>query len=162
MDKHFLCILQTLTRQYGVHKWRPPYPPVTGHLKNITYLNIYQLVVCTACGATLHLSRLTRILYAHIIGAHSLRNQHGDPLPMSDLYNTNAPKKAVNVSINSDLLQEAKILKINLSATLEQELVHLIRQTRRAQWLKENRPALDDYNAFVEKHGVFSDGLRQF
>ena len=62
---------------------------------------------------------------------------------MSDLYNTNAPKKAVNVSINSDLLQEAKILKINLSATLEQELVHLIRQTRRAQWLKENRPALD-------------------
>jgi antitoxin CcdA len=81
---------------------------------------------------------------------------------MSDLYNTNAPKKAANVSINSDLLQEAKILKINLSATLEQELVHLIRQKRRAQWLKENRPALDDYNAFVEKHGVFSDGQRQF
>ena len=81
---------------------------------------------------------------------------------MSDLYNTNASKKATNVSINSELLQEAKVLKINLSATLEQELVRLIKQKRRAQWLKENRPALDDYNAFVEKHGVFSDGLRQF
>jgi antitoxin CcdA len=81
---------------------------------------------------------------------------------MSDLYNTNAPKKAANVSINSDLLRQAKILKINLSATLEQQLVHLIRQKRRAQWIKENRPALDDYNAFVEAHGVFSDGLRQF
>jgi antitoxin CcdA len=81
---------------------------------------------------------------------------------MSDLYNTNASKKATNVSINSELLQEARILKINLSATLEQELVRLIKQKRRAQWLKENRPALDDYNAFVEKHGVFSDGLRQF
>ena len=81
---------------------------------------------------------------------------------MSDLYNTKASKKATNVSINSELLQEAKVLKINLSATLEQELVRLIRQKRRAQWLKENRPALDDYNAFVEKHGVFSDGLRQF
>ena len=81
---------------------------------------------------------------------------------MSDFYNTNAPKKAANVSINSDLLREAKILKINLSAPLEQQLVHLIRQKRRAQWLKENRPALDDYNAFVEEHGVFSDGLRQF
>ena len=81
---------------------------------------------------------------------------------MSDLYNTNASKKATNVSINSELLREAKILKINLSATLEQELVRLIKQKRRAQWLKENRPALDDYNAFVEKHGVFSDGLRQF
>lgn len=96
-----------------------------------------------------------------IFYAHTLYETNRDP-PMSDLYNTNAPKKAANVSINSDLLQEAKILKINLSATLEQELVHLIRQKRRAQWLKENRPALDDYNAFVEKHGVFSDGLRQF
>jgi antitoxin CcdA len=81
---------------------------------------------------------------------------------MNDCYNTNAPKKAANVSINSDLLQQAKLLKINLSATLEEELAHLIRQKRRAQWLEENRPALDDYNAFVEKYGVFSDGLRQF
>jgi len=81
---------------------------------------------------------------------------------MSALYNTNASKKAANVSINSELLQEAKLLKINLSATLEQELIRLIIQKRCAQWLKENRPALDDYNAFVEKHGVFSDGLRQF
>jgi antitoxin CcdA len=81
---------------------------------------------------------------------------------VSDFYNTNAPKKAVNVSVNSDLLQQAKILKINLSATLEDELAHLIRKKRRAQWLDENRPALDDYNAFVEKLGVFSDGLRQF
>jgi len=81
---------------------------------------------------------------------------------MSDFYNTHASKKAVNVSVNSDLLQHAKILKINLSATLENELSHLIRQKRHAQWLGENRPALDDYNAFVEEHGVFSDGLRQF
>ncbi len=81
---------------------------------------------------------------------------------MSDFYHSKAPKKAANVSVNSDLLQQAKALEINLSATLEHELAHLIRQKRRAQWLKENRPALDDYNAFVEKHGVFSDGLRQF
>jgi antitoxin CcdA len=81
---------------------------------------------------------------------------------MSDFYDINAPKKATNVSINSDLLQQAKLLKINLSATIEDELAHLIRQKRRAQWLDENRPALDDYNAFVEKHGVFSDGVRQF
>jgi antitoxin CcdA len=81
---------------------------------------------------------------------------------MSDFYNTTAPKKAANVSINSDLLHQAKVLKINLSATLENELASLIRQKRRAQWLDENRAALDDYNAFVEKHGTFSDGLRQF
>ena len=81
---------------------------------------------------------------------------------MNDCYNINAPKKAANVSINSDLLRQAKALKINLSATLEDQLAHLIRRKRRAQWLDENRSALDDYNAFFEKHGVFSDGLRRF
>jgi antitoxin CcdA len=81
---------------------------------------------------------------------------------MSDFYNTDAPKKATNVSINSDLLQQARALKINLSATLEDGLAQLIREKRRVQWLDENRSALDDYNAFVEKHGVFSDGVRQF
>ena len=81
---------------------------------------------------------------------------------MSNCYDTTAPKRAANVSINSDLLQQAKDLEINLSATLEDQLAYLIRRERRAQWLDENRAALDDYNAFVEKHGVFSDGLRQF
>ena len=83
-------------------------------------------------------------------------------LPMSDLFDSNAPKKATNVSINSDLLQQAKILKINLSATLENELAQRVQQKKREQWLKENRLAMDDYNTFVEKNGVFSDGLRQF
>ena len=29
-------------------------------------------------------------------------------------------------------------------------------------WLKKNRAALEAYNEHVEKHGVFSDGLRLF
>jgi post-segregation antitoxin (ccd killing protein) len=33
---------------------------------------------------------------------------------------------------------------------------------RAEQWLKENKPSLNAYNAFVEKYGVFSDGLRGF
>ena len=30
------------------------------------------------------------------------------------------------------------------------------------KWLKRNRAALDAYNEYAEKHGVFSDGLRSF
>ena len=41
---------------------------------------------------------------------------------MQDLYDIHAPKKATNLSLNSDLLQKARNLKINLSATLEQAL----------------------------------------
>ena len=78
---------------------------------------------------------------------------------MSELYDSKAPKKATNVSVNSHLLQHAKMLKINLSATLERALTH---QVRWARWLKDNRAALADYNDFVEKHAVLSDGLRHF
>jgi len=35
-------------------------------------------------------------------------------------------------------------------------------EPRAVAWLEKNRPALDAYNEHVEKHGVFSDGLRSF
>jgi len=31
-----------------------------------------------------------------------------------------------------------------------------------ARWLAENADALTDANAFLERHGLWSDGLRQF
>ncbi|MAR90076.1 MAG: hypothetical protein CML06_04230 [Pseudomonadales bacterium] len=46
---------------------------------------------------------------------------------MQQPYNTQAPKKPTNVSINSDLLSKAKALKINLSSTLESALIELVR-----------------------------------
>jgi len=81
------------------------------------------------------------------------------------LTDTNAPrrrKKATNLSIDNDLLDRAKRLKLNLSQVVETGLVEAIRRHERAQWLEKNRAALDAYNDHVEKHGVFSDGLRSF
>lgn len=77
-------------------------------------------------------------------------------------YNPQAPKKATNLSVNSDLLGKARDLNINLSATLEQALIDMLRQRQREQWLAENRKAISAYNEHVEQHGVFSDGLRTF
>ena len=81
---------------------------------------------------------------------------------MHTLYDTAALKKPANLSINSDLLNKARALEINLSATLEAALATEEKRRRAAQWLRENKASLDAYNAFVEKHGVFSDGLRGF
>ena len=81
---------------------------------------------------------------------------------MDTLYNLAALKKPANLSINSDLLKKAKSLDINLSATLEAALAAEVKRRRADQWLKDNMASLDAYNAFVEKHGVFSDGLRGF
>ncbi len=71
-------------------------------------------------------------------------------------------KKPANLSIDSDLLDQARRLKLNLSKVLEAGLSESIRRHEREQWLERNRAALEAYNEHVEKHGVFSDGLRSF
>ncbi len=81
---------------------------------------------------------------------------------MSTVYNPNAPKRVVNVSINGELLNKAWALGIYLSATLEQALIEALKGKQREQWLEENRTAIAAYNEYVEAHGVFSDELRIF
>ena len=77
-------------------------------------------------------------------------------------YNPHAPKRAANLSVHGDLLNKAKDLDINLSATLEQALTEAVKQKQREQWLAENRSAITAYNEHVEVHGVFSEELRSF
>lgn len=71
-------------------------------------------------------------------------------------------KRATNVSINQGLLDAARALDINLSATLERALEAEVRARKRQQWLDENREAIDAYNEHVREHGIWSDGLRAF
>lgn len=77
-------------------------------------------------------------------------------------YNRKAPKRATNLSINSDLLTMARELDINLSATMEMALADAVNRGQRERWLAENRDAMAAYNEHVEANGVFSDGLRGF
>ena len=77
-------------------------------------------------------------------------------------FNPAAPKKSANLSINADLLQQAKQLNINLSQTLELHLAEIVRQAQSEQWLTENKSALEEYNRRIEVGGTFSDGLRRF
>jgi len=71
-------------------------------------------------------------------------------------------KKAANLSVDERLLARARHLKLNLSQVLEAGLADAIRRQEGEAWLKKNRAALEAYNEHVEKHGVFSDGLRSF
>lgn len=43
-------------------------------------------------------------------------------------FNTTAVRKSVNLTINSDLLHQAKALNINLSQTLERHLGEVVQQ----------------------------------
>ena len=81
---------------------------------------------------------------------------------MHEIYDTTAPKKAANLSINSDLLKKTRALNINLSATLERALREELARHEGARWVEENRAAIRKYNESVEQHGCFGDEFRDF
>ena len=81
---------------------------------------------------------------------------------MNLAYDYQAPKKATNLSINSDLLKKAKSYNINLSKSFESYLNELVKQKAEEAWREDNAQAIEVFNKRVERQGVFSDGLRSF
>lgn len=82
---------------------------------------------------------------------------------MSTLYfDTSAPKKATNLSINSDLLRQARELHINLSQTVEEHLAALVREAKQKQWLEENAGFIAAYNKRIEEEGLPLEQYRTF
>ncbi|MCC7312547.1 MAG: type II toxin-antitoxin system CcdA family antitoxin [Sulfuritalea sp.] len=71
-------------------------------------------------------------------------------------------KKAANLTVRADLLEEARARKINLSQTLENALAAELKKRREAEWLEQNKAAIEAYNREIAEHGLWSDGLRQF
>ena len=69
-------------------------------------------------------------------------------------------KRAVNLFVDSELLDEAKRLGINVSDTLERRLRNIVRAEQQKRWLEENREAFASINAFIDSHGLLSSRLR--
>lgn len=78
------------------------------------------------------------------------------------VYDKSAPKRAVNVSINTDLAAKAKALGVNLSEALEARLAELVAAAERHRWLAENAGAIDAYNERVADGTILSDFERPF
>ena len=73
-----------------------------------------------------------------------------------------APKRATNISLRSDLIDEARRLNINISQACERGLEKEVTKTRGEQWVEENRAAIDYWNAYVEENGLPLARYRQF
>jgi antitoxin CcdA len=82
--------------------------------------------------------------------------------PVNQLFDDKAPKKPTIVSINSDLLERARRININLPATLETALLEQLRAEQRSQWKSENAKAIEAYNEFVDKTAAANKCLRMF
>lgn len=75
---------------------------------------------------------------------------------------TASRKKAVNLSIDAELLAEAKQAGTNLSSLLEAALQRELHERLQQKWRDDNREAIEAYNKFVEENGLLSDEWRSF
>ena len=66
-------------------------------------------------------------------------------------------KRAVNLFVDADLLDEARRMRINVSETLERRLRTIVRAEQERRWLEDNKTALAAYNQRVSTHGLLSD-----
>jgi antitoxin CcdA len=62
-------------------------------------------------------------------------------------------RRPTNVTLPSDLVDEARALNVNLSQVCESGLVQSIAAARRTRWLEENKEAIDVYNERIERDG---------
>lgn len=77
-------------------------------------------------------------------------------------YERGARRKAVNLSVDAGLLAQARRLELNLSRIFEERLADAVAEARHDAWIRENRPAIEDYNRRVEDRGSYGDRNRRF
>ena len=74
-------------------------------------------------------------------------------------YDRLAPKRAINVSLNDDLIRQARLYTRNLSGTLEDLLGDFVERERVRR--RDEDAALDQvmdgFSAFHREHGLLSD-----
>jgi antitoxin CcdA len=71
-------------------------------------------------------------------------------------------KRPTNVSLPGSLVAEAKGLGINVSEACAQGLAKAVQAAREAEWLRENRVALESSNVWAEANGLPLAKYRQF
>jgi antitoxin CcdA len=74
----------------------------------------------------------------------------------------NAVKRATNVSLPSDLIEEARSLNVNISKACEAGLQEQVARSRADRWREENRSAIQYWNRWVEENGLPLEEYSQF
>ena len=71
-------------------------------------------------------------------------------------------RKAANLSLDSELLSQARELNVNLSRAAEEGIERAIKSERERLWRLENAEAIAEANENVDKHGLPFAEYRQF
>ena len=74
----------------------------------------------------------------------------------------NAIRQPANLSIDSNLMREAKGLDVNVSRAAEAGIAEAVAAEKTRLWKLENRATMDAWNDYVEKTGIPLEDFRQF
>lgn len=74
-------------------------------------------------------------------------------------FDSNAAEKAGPLALHGD---ESQRNGLHPSGMADGTLAQAALDPVQVAWLEENREAIEAFNAYVEEHGVFSDGWRLF
>ncbi len=73
-----------------------------------------------------------------------------------------ATRKAVNLTIDAELLARAKAEGLNLSAELDQRVRSKLSSIEEERWKRDNAKVIAAWNKELDENGLWSDGLRTF
>ena len=65
-----------------------------------------------------------------------------------------APKRPTNLSLNAKVLEMARELGMNVSATVDALLAEEVKRRYWERWNEENKEAIEHYNARVAREGL--------
>lgn len=71
-------------------------------------------------------------------------------------------RRATNISLTATLVTEAKQRGINVSRACEEGLAQTVARAREAEWIEQNRSALESNHDWIEKHGLPLEQHRMF
>lgn len=78
---------------------------------------------------------------------------------MQIYYNTKAPRRHVNLTANSDLVDQVRKEKGNLSALFEQSMKTFLAERELTRWQVENKASFDSYNRMIEDRGPIAEDI---
>ncbi len=74
-------------------------------------------------------------------------------------YDNQAPRRAVNLTANSDLISRVRAERGNLSQLLEQTMINYLAERALIRWKEQNSAAFDSYNAMIAERGTLSEDI---
>jgi antitoxin CcdA len=74
-------------------------------------------------------------------------------------YNTDAPKRPINLTANSDLIHMVRSVKGNLSKIFEESMIAFLSDRELSSWKEQNKEAFESYNRMIAERGSVSEDI---